>query len=683
MPTTPYTTIYDMDYFCLTNDNILLCRRNGKILQISPSEFIDGDELQTVNKEGTVLWSKAICTTRKVSQGDNIVCLVTQRGVFYLTTKHKMFLEDGKLEAAGNIQVDNRLLYTNKFILPDRFPIGVNKAYVLGSYSAEGSHQEGCGIKETGKWRIVWGLHKDEDIFATKILTNLISAFPGTKAQIDIYPKYTRRTVSSYSKELVSIFHEIGVLGLCDTKRVPSCIFSATKHEKAAYLAGLIEGDGTFKNRCVVLKLTSKALIDGSHLLFEDLGINTKLNFYEDPIDSDQYILTIYGKENLNRLLFWCSSYWYGWKHLFAIQEYSKSNHGNISHSRKDIELALENLYPINSTNFSLQSDIPQTTIKRLYGSWNNCLKTFGYKVKNSRWGTSHVPDNQFTRIDSQETIDLESNKVIKKIFFTLKEQINVYDFTVPETENFLLNTIVSHNSGSQMVLYIGDVLVDEITSLQYATIQQKTPIYGYASQLWDDCAAGQVIVQGTFTINYKEQGYLWAVLRRYFNISGAATNMSVSRADRGLLSGRNKFNRPVKGSNVKKIKRQTVESVSQGKATRGEMYKFYQGLAGYATTQVNNPRDQAFEDIVEAFEDQIWAPKIDNQSLNTQLRRTDDNKFDGFDMYIVFGNYAVPGANHTVQKIIDVRLTSQGKIVKIDGEPIQESYDFIAQTTA
>ena len=237
--------------------------------------------------------------------------------------------------------------------------------------------------------------------------------------------------------------------------------------------------------------------------------------------------------------------------------------------------------------------------------------------------------------------------------------------------------------SGAQMFLYIGDVWVDEITSLQYTTMQSKTPLYGYASQLWDDCAAGQVMVQGAFSINYKEQGYLWAVLRRFFNFTGEATRMAVARNDRGLLSGRNNFNRPAKGSNVNKIKRQTIESVSQGKATRGELYNFYQGMAGYATTQVNNPRDKAFEDIVEAFEDQIWAAETDNNDLNTQLRRTDANEFDGFDMYVVFGNYATAGANHTVQKIIDVRLTSQGKTIKIDGEPIQEVYQFIARSTA
>lgn len=255
--------------------------------------------------------------------------------------------------------------------------------------------------------------------------------------------------------------------------------------------------------------------------------------------------------------------------------------------------------------------------------------------------------------------------------------------------------------SGSQMFLYIGDVWVDEITTLQYRTQQAKRPIYGYASQLWDDCAAGQVIVQGSFTINYKEQGYLWAVLRRYFEIAASTTGIPSAKSNQTkhgerLLRKQQKLqskhgriqpgaidSRPLVGSNGTQISRASIERLIRGEATTGERYEFYNNLAGYATTQTERPRDKVFEDIMEVFEDQIWTQNISSDNLRTQIRRTDDNAFDGFDMYVVFGNYANPKANHTVQKVIDVRLTSQGKFVSIDGQPIQEQYEFLAQTTA
>jgi len=245
--------------------------------------------------------------------------------------------------------------------------------------------------------------------------------------------------------------------------------------------------------------------------------------------------------------------------------------------------------------------------------------------------------------------------------------------------------------SGAQMFLYIGDVWVDEITSLQYQHIQEKTPLYGYASQLADDFAPGHVIVQGAFTINFKEQGYLWAVLRRYKNmgINDSLVNTSGAKD----LSGLDKYlfqrtpgdadRRPVWGSNVNKTQRLNIERISQGDLTRGQAYDFYHDLAGYSTFDTTSPRDRVFENIVEAFEDQIWAKGVSNNDLRYQVRSPTDNLFDDFDMYVVFGNYSQPAANHTVSKIIGVRLTSQGKMIKIDGEPQAEQYSFIAQTTA
>lgn len=252
--------------------------------------------------------------------------------------------------------------------------------------------------------------------------------------------------------------------------------------------------------------------------------------------------------------------------------------------------------------------------------------------------------------------------------------------------------------SGSQMFLYIGDVWIDEITSLQYTRSQNKTPIYGYASQLFDDVAAGQVIVQGAFSINFKEQGYLWAVLRRWKNISLAealaGTDPLKNRDGTGMTAAEKALLRAGKRTPIvwneeqgqhQAIQRQGLERVIQEKTTTAEAYKFYSDLAGYSSydpRMKGKARDTKFEDIMENFEDQVWRTDISNDNLKAMIRNPDDNVFDGFDMYVVFGNYAARGPNHTVQKITNIHLTSQGKLVKIDGEPIQEMYEFLAQTT-
>jgi hypothetical protein len=249
--------------------------------------------------------------------------------------------------------------------------------------------------------------------------------------------------------------------------------------------------------------------------------------------------------------------------------------------------------------------------------------------------------------------------------------------------------------SSNQCFLYIGDVWVDEVTSMQYVRQQQKTPLYGYASQLFDATSAGHVLVSGSFSINFKEQGYLWAVLRRWhsldskmLDIKGYRDPASAKKARALVMNkrGADPFNstggRPVVGSNGTKISRATIESITKGDASKTDRDKFYKSLAGYSSFDVGSPQDRTFEDIVEAFEDEVWNT-ADNADLLNEARNPDNVLFDNFDAYVVFGNYSNPKSNHTVQKIIGIRLTSQGKTIMMNDQPIQEQYSFIARSLA
>jgi hypothetical protein len=246
--------------------------------------------------------------------------------------------------------------------------------------------------------------------------------------------------------------------------------------------------------------------------------------------------------------------------------------------------------------------------------------------------------------------------------------------------------------SGSQCSAYIGDVWVDDMSFIQWQRTQEKTPLYGYASQLFDDTAAGHVIVNGAFSINFKESGYVWAILRRYFSldtdfstVTGAPEILRKAQSS-ALTAGKLGSDygiggRPVIGSNGTRVSRATIERLLQGKASRKERYDFYHDLAGYATFSPGTGKDKVFEDIVEIFEDQIWKT-ADNTKLLEQIRRVDDNVFDGFDIYVLFGNYANPKVNHTCVKIVGVRLIGEGMSVGADGEPLQMVYNFLARTT-
>ncbi len=67
--------------------------------------------------------------------------------------------------------------------------------------------------------------------------------------------------------------------------------------------------------------------------------------------------------------------------------------------------------------------------------------------------------------------------------------------------------------SGAQAHIYIGGILLDEVTSLQWSVQQSKVPVYGYASQFFNEMAKGSIIVQGQLSINFIEPNYLYSVL--------------------------------------------------------------------------------------------------------------------------------------------------------------------------
>lgn len=235
--------------------------------------------------------------------------------------------------------------------------------------------------------------------------------------------------------------------------------------------------------------------------------------------------------------------------------------------------------------------------------------------------------------------------------------------------------------SGTQACLYIGDVLIDEISSFNFMVNQAKTPIYGYADQLFAKVAPGTVIVSGSFTINFKEANYLYLALMRYQglmrSIADAATKFSQATGIAGddRIFGQKIMNIPSQflpqfGKDQKS--REGIESLISGLATTEQRYTFYQQLS-------SGDQDQNAS-IVRTLEDSIFGKE--SKDLDKEVRRTDDNFFDGFDMYLTYGDYSNPEANYTVERLTGVHLTSRGKAVSVSGEPIQEQYQFIARNS-
>jgi hypothetical protein len=254
--------------------------------------------------------------------------------------------------------------------------------------------------------------------------------------------------------------------------------------------------------------------------------------------------------------------------------------------------------------------------------------------------------------------------------------------------------------SGAQCAMYIGDVWIDEVTSLSYRVEQSRAPLYGYADTLFRDVAKGRVLVQGQFTINFKEAGYLFLVLDRYRKMmKNLPSVMGIN------YGGKIKGTKGTSGFLSSSLQTQeTIESIvnNDGVLTTFERNLQFQALAenhalaqgysdsqilagtsanlgGYASVTRSAGGMGKAENLFEDLEDAVWG-KTETQ-LDNDTRRADDARLSPFDIYLSFGDFAADNnVNHTIQKLSDVYIVGSAKEVIIDGSPIQEAYSFMCR---
>lgn len=230
--------------------------------------------------------------------------------------------------------------------------------------------------------------------------------------------------------------------------------------------------------------------------------------------------------------------------------------------------------------------------------------------------------------------------------------------------------------SGSQIAVYIGDIWLDDVEAIQFSVSQSKQPVYGYGSQYFHTIAAGQVIVQGAFSIPFKESDYLLLTLQNY--------NAKIP---------------PVSGNNEEgyKVGPENIEARFENRILRGRFERDRGDNPStaepvYLTTEEIRALaalpDNIFEGVAEEFEDALWQPKIslDFQTGNLTSRHVADNtyrrpdQYPSFDIWVLYGDIENKAANHTIRKIIQAQIVGHGQQISVGGDVIREQYQFIAQ---
>lgn len=253
--------------------------------------------------------------------------------------------------------------------------------------------------------------------------------------------------------------------------------------------------------------------------------------------------------------------------------------------------------------------------------------------------------------------------------------------------------------SGSQIQVLMGDILIDNAVAISYQVRGDRIPVYGFASEYFTFAAKSPVLITGQLTIAFKESFYLLAPAARFHNRAQAPDNRLTTPKNRpNNRPGFQSLEAAAAAARRDDIRYRNIEQTFQAVEFAKEGKE--PPPAGLIK-ELGALEDSAWEHLAERFEDSIWYGS-DVQSPNTRRelfsrtmsdfetekielnevmkhRRLD--QYPAVDIWITYGDMEAPDTvNHTVQKLLDVYFTGEVKEITISGEPVFETYTFIAR---
>src|SRR5208337_853391 len=231
-------------------------------------------------------------------------------------------------------------------------------------------------------------------------------------------------------------------------------------------------------------------------------------------------------------------------------------------------------------------------------------------------------------------------------------------EYTYPNSEYDKYFTV----TGARM--YIGNIFIDELNSIQYALQDNAVPIYGYASRYIDAYAQGRSLVQGQFTINFVTEGYLYTVMQEYQRFLQNTQNTQAlvnSPAQQtiitilGKMAARDSLLQQANNNlNDTGSAKQAANLQIQINALRAGLTPEQMQTLATNITQQNT----SFSDVI-GFDNAVYQDVL-------------------FDIRIELGN-EVTGVKR-VRYLEKCKLISNEQVMAQDGQTILDSYGFIAR---
>jgi len=218
--------------------------------------------------------------------------------------------------------------------------------------------------------------------------------------------------------------------------------------------------------------------------------------------------------------------------------------------------------------------------------------------------------------------------------------------------------------TGTQASIWIGDAWVTECFGVNFQGTQNIIPIFGYASSTFDAVAKGKVLVQGSFEINFIDEGYLYYVLHKMN--SERIREPGEFNESQYLLTGEP----PTPNSEV--VQRLFQLQSKEGVGTDDDNEQVAVDALKALTLMDVNEADRVIREL-------DIQREVGKQAGLRNNKKSIIYDIIPFNLQGIFGNPEFT-EEVTEKRITNCFLVSNEMLVTVDDQPLRERYSFIGQ---
>jgi hypothetical protein len=204
--------------------------------------------------------------------------------------------------------------------------------------------------------------------------------------------------------------------------------------------------------------------------------------------------------------------------------------------------------------------------------------------------------------------------------------------------------------TATQARIYVGDLFIDEVDTLQFVLQDNAVPIFGYSSRYLDAYGQGRSLVQGQLALNFVTEGYLYTVLQNVSEMAFPETT-AVNTSWQSQLDG-------------------------------------YQASKTYLSSQPQTVANSAALDYVNQQIQQLVANvgpsgvQYMRKYIESRTQAPDSYRINPVYQPVLFDLEMHLGEGPTlrVRRLEKIKLTSNEMIVSQDGRHLLDSYGFLAR---